>query len=62
MASSTDKNEEQQQEQVFNSSDQLPNRVKFNNDNRDSPKRKTSSLTQDDSSIASRQGLFFILK
>jgi hypothetical protein len=62
MASSTDKNEQQQHEQMFNSSDQLPYQVKFNNDNRNSPKLKTRSLTQDDSSIASQQGLFFILK
>jgi hypothetical protein len=55
MANSTEKNEQE----MFNSSDRLPYRVQFSNDNRNSPPRKPStSITQDDSSIASRQGLY----
>lgn len=55
MANSTEKNEQE----MFNSSDRLPYRVQFPNDNRNSPPRKPStSITQDDSSIASRQGLY----
>jgi hypothetical protein len=50
MASSIDKNEEQQEN--FNSSDQLSHHVKFNDN-----KRKNSIITQDESSTASRQGL-----
>lgn len=43
----------------LNSTDPTPSRVKFQEDHQTSPRRQTtSSITQDDSSLTSRQGLF----
>ena len=57
MASSVNQNEQQQEEQILNSSDPLPYHVKFSDHQRNFPQRKNSIITPDDSSLASRQGL-----
>ena len=52
----TDANEQQQQQQI-DALDRSPFHVKFSEDNCNTPPR-TSSITQDDASSASKQGLY----